>query len=367
MKTKEELHQKVRLTPRLPRVLLKANSQSGQQDQRDQNARSSWDPPSESKSYRETWNNAVDYRIPGILLSTVVQEDTNRQNKVKKLIKKFESHQHKESFLQDLSQTQKINKFSKESQDLIADMNNTEIFELCENSSKKQCPDAIRAGKWALSIAVVEEIFNLRKDQRFEKNNCDVSSIPGCVIKKNSSRGVKHGPSERQRMYYKAKEMQQKSSSRKSTEAIHPYLHDGTTTTSTEIRCHSLGGPRRISCYLTQLPWRIIHTSRQKLREFENSTHRILTLNQEGAQQPLHQRTDFAQAKRECKRLHEEHMAKTQQDCRTIPRSQQIRQRQGQAFEGIEEYDYAVDARTGWRFFQVSRGEMPTASSSSTN
>ena len=42
-----------------------------QQDQRDQDARSSWDPPSDSKSYRETWNNAVDYIIPGIPLSTV--------------------------------------------------------------------------------------------------------------------------------------------------------------------------------------------------------------------------------------------------------------------------------------------------------
>ena len=59
---------------------------------------------------------------------------------------------------------------------------------------------------------------------------------------------------------------------------------------------------------------------------------------------------DFAQAKRECKRLHDELMIRTQQDYRTIPRSQQIRQRKGQAFEGIEEYDYAVDPRTGWRF-----------------
>ena len=86
-------------------------------------------------------NNTVDYRIPGIPLSVVEQQDTNRPIKVKKLIEKFEKHQHKESFLQDVSQTQKINKFSKESQELIADMNNTEIFELCENSSKKQCTD----------------------------------------------------------------------------------------------------------------------------------------------------------------------------------------------------------------------------------
>ena len=53
----------------------------------------------------------------------------------------FENHKHKKSFIQDLRQTAKINKFSTESQDLIADMNNTEIFELCENSSKQQCPD----------------------------------------------------------------------------------------------------------------------------------------------------------------------------------------------------------------------------------
>ena len=55
-------------------------------------------------------------------------------------MEKFENHKNKNSLIQDLRQTEKINKFSKESQDLIADMNNTEIFELCENSSKQQCP-----------------------------------------------------------------------------------------------------------------------------------------------------------------------------------------------------------------------------------
>ena len=72
----------------------------------------------------------MDYRFSGVLLSAVEQQDTTREKKVKKLIEKFENHQHKESSFQDLSPTQKINKFSKESQELIADMNNTEIFEL---------------------------------------------------------------------------------------------------------------------------------------------------------------------------------------------------------------------------------------------
>ena len=58
----------------------------------------------------------------------------------------------------------------------------------------------------------------------------------------------------------------------------HPRLRPGlrqlpcifTMSKRTEIRCHSLGGPSRIQCFVTELPWRITHTtSRQKLREFE--------------------------------------------------------------------------------------------------
>ena len=83
----------------------------------------------------------MDYRILGVPLSAVEQQDTHRKDKFKKLIEKFENHRNKKSFLQDLKQTKEINEFSKESQDLIADMNNTEIFELCETSSEQQCPD----------------------------------------------------------------------------------------------------------------------------------------------------------------------------------------------------------------------------------
>ena len=42
-----------------------------------------------------------------------------------------------------------------------------------------------------------------------------------------------------------------------------------------------------------------------------NSDHWILKLNKDGAQQPLNQRPDFAQATRECKILHDEYMART--------------------------------------------------------
>ena len=101
-----------------------------------------------------------------------------------------------------------------------------------------------------------------------------------------------------------------------------------------------------------------------RAERIQNSKHWILTLNAEGPQQPLNQRLDFAHAKRECKRLHDEHLTRTQEEYRTIPRSQQVRQRKGQAFEGIEEYDYAVDPQTGWRFYKGSRGNLQSSSSS---
>ena len=56
--------------------------------------------------------------------------------------------------------------------------------------------------------------------------------------------------------------------------------------------------------------------------------------------------------KRESKRLHDEHLGRTQQEYRDIPRRQQIRQRKGQQLEGHEEYDCAVDPNTGWRFYR---------------
>ena len=94
-----------------------------------------------------------------------------------------------------------------------------------------------------------------------------------------------------------------------------------------------------------------------KAERIQNSKHWILTINAEGPQQPLNQRPDFAQAKRECKRLHDEHLARTQEEYRTIPRSQQIRQRKGQQFKGNEEYDYAVDPENMLEVLQSVAGK----------
>ena len=114
-------------------------------------------------------------------------------------------------------------------------------------------------------------------------------------------------------------------------------------------------------------PWRRTSTKLRERKEFRlRIVSWILTANSEGGTQlPLNQRPNFAQAKREWKRLHDEHLARTQQEYKDIPRSQQIRQRKGQQFEGHEELDYAVDPITGWRFYRQSRGNLQTSASGS--
>ena len=66
---------------------------------------------------------------------------------------------------------------------------------------------------------------NMKSSQsptEFDQNNRDVTSIPGNVIEKNSSREAKHGPSERQTMYYQAKQMLKKA--RQQKHGLHPTI-----------------------------------------------------------------------------------------------------------------------------------------------
>ena len=99
----------------------------------------------------------------------------------------------------------------------------------------------------------------------------------------------------------------------RSTNATQRYFHDGTPVKRTETRCMPSGGEKNtMSCDGIALETHIYVATRAE--RIQNSKHWILTISAEGLQQPLNQRPDFAQAKRECKRLHDEHPARTQQE-----------------------------------------------------
>ena len=79
-----------------------------------------------------------------------------------------------------------------------------------------------------------------------------------------------------------------------------------------------------------------------------------LSLNAEGKQGPLNQRSEFKEAKQACKRLYYKYTAITGKGNKPIPPGQQVRQRLDQQFEGLEECEYGLKASTGWRFYPSS-------------
>ena len=106
--------------------------------------------------------------------------DTNPKETVKRLIQQFENPPNREWLSKDFIKTEEINRFGEESKDLITDMGNTEIFELCETSSKKQCPDCALHWEICIVYCTCDKCLQLAEGNRqMNKERFDVLSIPG--------------------------------------------------------------------------------------------------------------------------------------------------------------------------------------------
>ena len=81
-----------------------------------------------------------DFRVPG-LSHAVVKEAENLR--VRELVKKIESHPHREALRADLQQINAYNPFSDDSKAMIREMDNVELFELCETIPKVQCSQSL--------------------------------------------------------------------------------------------------------------------------------------------------------------------------------------------------------------------------------
>ena len=77
----------------------------------------------------------IDFRVSGLPHAIVKQAENFR---VRELVKKIESHPHREALPADLQQNN-YNPFSHNSKAMIREMVNVELFELCETDPKVQC------------------------------------------------------------------------------------------------------------------------------------------------------------------------------------------------------------------------------------
>ena len=236
----------------------------------------------------ETRSNTADHRTLGI--------SARRQNNVTKLIEMFEKHRHEEQFLKDTSEKQEINKFSEESQQSLADMNQTEVFELCDNSAKHLCLGCNAFSEIGIIYCSCgRNLKYSRSPTTILKTNCDFTSMPGFVIEKNSSRGQKHGVSERQVMFYRPKQMLKKA--RQTKHGNHPtilsrwYEQEDYRQSLAE---HKIGEKQVMLFHRIALERRDYTATKDERRQ--NAKRLILRLNADGPQKPLRQRQEFAVA-----------------------------------------------------------------------
>ena len=143
----------------------------------------------------------IDFRVPG-LSHAVVKEAENLR--VQELVKKIESHPHREALQADLQQNNVYNPFSNNSKAMIRGLGNVELFELCGTIPKVQCSQCLLFWNQGIIYCTCGQFLVESESRRkFNKLRLDALS-PHCVIKKRRCHGARHGKTEEQKEYQKA-------------------------------------------------------------------------------------------------------------------------------------------------------------------
>ena len=123
--------------------------------------------------------------------------------RVRELVKKIESHPHRQALQADLQQSDAYNPFSEKSKKMIRDMGNAELFELSETIPKVQCKDCLLYWNQGTVYCTGGHLLvESESNQNFSQWPLDALSIPNYVIKKGRLHGARHGKTEAQKEHF---------------------------------------------------------------------------------------------------------------------------------------------------------------------
>ena len=143
----------------------------------------------------------IDFRVPGLSHAVVKEAEHFRDQELEKI----ESHRHREALQADLQQNNVYNPFSKNSKAMIRELDNVELFELCETLPKVQCSHCLLYWNQGIVYCTCGQCLIYRKSRRkYNKLRVDALSIPNYVIKKGRSHGARHCKTEEQQEYHMA-------------------------------------------------------------------------------------------------------------------------------------------------------------------
>ena len=179
------MHSKTYQSPIAPeRIVLKPNLNYERQDTTSSDARTPFDHSDKhGGTHSETCRGEIDFRIQGLLHSTVQDHDHIRKEAVQKSIHQFENHPNEQALQENLQQKRALNPFSEKSKEMIYSMGNMVYFEICEITANIQGPNCMTY--WPRGIVYCTCGTCLRPSDTVRKvlsDRNDVLSIPNYVI-----------------------------------------------------------------------------------------------------------------------------------------------------------------------------------------
>ena len=241
------------------------------------------------------------------------------------------------------------NPFSKNSKEMIRELGNVELFELCETTPKVQCSHCLLCWNQGIVYCTYRQcLIDSESRRNFYKLRLDAISILDYVIKKGATHGARHGKTEVQRKYQMAWNAWKRCCKKVDSQGEH----------FTGIHDRFLRDPVYRESQLA-VGW-----SEQKCKEWdelakEDHTYKLtpeerrrykgqwyLTLNKEGKNWPMKLRSDFRAAVLMNNRLHHESGEPIEEP---IHPGQQRRIQQGQEVCSEDYFSSArIDQHTGW-------------------
>ena len=142
----------------------------------------------------------IDFGVSGLPHAVVKQAENFR---VRELVKKIESHPHRQDLQADLQQSNAYNPFSEKSKKMIQDMGNVELFESCETIPKVQCKECLLYWNQGIVYCTCGHLLKESEASRsILRWTLDLVSIPNYVIKKERPHSNRHGKTEEQMKHH---------------------------------------------------------------------------------------------------------------------------------------------------------------------
>ena len=144
----------------------------------------------------------IDFRAPGLSRAVVKEAEHFR---VQELVKKIESHPHREALQADLQQNNVYNPFSNNSKSDDPRIGQCRVIRVVRNYQKYNVLTVFFIGIKELSTAFADNSwFESESRRKFNKLRLDALSVPHCVIKKGRCHDARHGKTKEQKEYQKA-------------------------------------------------------------------------------------------------------------------------------------------------------------------